>query len=139
MILKGKRIFIVEDNPQNRVVFQITLVRQGASVDFERWGAKTIYHLQNISHIDLIILDLMLAGEISGFDIYDDIRALPAYDKLPIVAVSAMDPSVAIPQARQKGFSGFIAKPIDNRLFPQQIAQIIEGEQVWSIGERRII
>jgi len=55
------------------------------------------------------------------------------------VAVSAMDPSVAIPQARQKGFSGFIAKPIDNRLFPQQIAQIIEGEQVWSIGERRII
>ena len=139
MILKGKRIFIVEDNPQNRVVFQITLVRQGATVDFERWGAKTIYHLQNISHIDLIILDLMLAGEISGFDIYDDIRALPAYDKLPIVAVSAMDPSVAIPQARQKGFSGFIAKPIDNRLFPQQIAQIIEGEQVWSIGERRII
>ena len=139
MILKGKRIFIVEDNPQNRVVFQITLVRQGATVDFERWGAKTIYHLQNISHIDLIILDLMLAGEISGFDIYDDIRALPAYDKLPIVAVSAMDPSVAIPQARQKGFSGFIAKPIDNRLFPQQIAQIIEGEQVWSIGERRIV
>ena len=139
MILKGKRIFIVEDNPQNRVVFQITLVRQGATVDFERWGDKTIYHLQNISHIDLIILDLMLAGEISGFDIYDEIRVVPAYDKLPIVAVSAMDPSVAIPQAREKGFSGFIAKPIDNHRFPQQIAQIIEGKQVWSIGERKII
>jgi CheY-like chemotaxis protein len=139
VILKGKRLFIVEDNPQNRVVFQITLVRQGAIVDFERWGAKTIYHLQNTSHIDLIILDLMLAGDVSGFDIYDDIRALPEYDKLPIVAVSAMDPSIAIPQARKKGFSGFIAKPIDNRLFPKQIAQIIEGEQVWSIGERRIV
>lgn len=138
MILKDKRIFIVEDNMQNRLIFQMALIRQGASVDFERWGRDTIYHMQNTSRIDLIVLDLMLADGISGFDIFDQIRALPKYNSVPIIAVSAMDPSIAIPKARAQGFSGFIAKPIDNMLFPKQLASIIEGEHVWSVGERTL-
>ena len=136
MILKEKRIFIVEDNMQNRLVFQMSLIRHGASVDFERWGRDTLYHLQNLSRVDLIVLDLMLADDVSGFDIFDKIRALPKYNTVPIIAVSAMDPSIAIPKTRKQGFSGFIAKPIDATQFPKQIASIIAGEAVWSVGER---
>lgn len=138
MILKDKRIFIVEDNMQNRLIFQMALIRQGASVDFERWGRDTLYHIQNTSRIDLIVLDLMLADGVSGFDIFDQIRALPKYNAVQIIAVSAMDPSIAIPKTRAQGFSGFIAKPIDNVLFPKQLASIIEGEKVWSVGERTL-
>ncbi|MCA0457739.1 MAG: response regulator [Chloroflexi bacterium] len=138
MILKDKRIFIVEDNMQNRLIFQMALIRQGASVDFERWGRDTLYHLQNMSHIDLIILDLMLADGISGLDLFDQIRQVPKYSALPIIAVSAMDPSIAIPKTRAKGFSGFIAKPIDNILFPKQLVSILNGEKVWSVGERTL-
>jgi CheY-like chemotaxis protein len=136
MILKEKRIFIVEDNMQNRLVFQMTLIRHGASVDFERWGRDTLYHLQNLSRVDLIVLDLQLAEGVTGFDIFDKIRGLPKYDAVPIIAVSAMDPSIAIPKTKKQGFSGFIAKPIDNTQFPTQIASIIAGESVWSVGER---
>ncbi len=136
MILKDKRIFIVEDNLQNRVVFQMALIRQGASVDFERRGRDTLIHLQGASRIDLIILDLMLAQGVSGFDIFDEIRAVPKFDSTPIVAVSAMDPSMAIPQTRAKGFSGFIAKPIDNIQFPKQLAAIMDSVPVWYAGER---
>ena len=136
MILKDKRIFIVEDNMQNRLVFQMSLIRHGASVDFERWGRDTLYHLQNLSRVDLIVLDLMLADDISGFDIFDKIRTLPKYNTVPIIAVSAMDPSIAIPKTKKQGFSGFIAKPIDGTQFPKQIASVIAGEAVWSVGER---
>lgn len=136
MFLKDKHIFIVEDNLQNRVVFQMTLVRHGAFVDFERWGRDTIFRLSNVSHLDLIVLDLMLAEGISGFDLYDQIRALPRLESVPIIAVSAMDPSLAIPQVRAKGFAGFIAKPIDNQLFPKQVASIIAGEKIWHAGDR---
>jgi CheY-like chemotaxis protein len=136
MILKEKRIFIVEDNIQNRLVFQMSLIRHGASVDFERWGRDTLYHLQNVSRVDLIVLDLMLAGGVTGFDIFDQIRGLGKYDAVPIIAVSAMDPSIAIPRLRKQGFSGFITKPIDNVQFPKQLASIIAGEAVWSVGER---
>jgi CheY-like chemotaxis protein len=138
MILKDKRIFIVEDNMQNRLVFQMALIRHGASVDFERWGRDTLYHLQNLSRVDLIVLDLMLAEGITGFDIFDQIRGLGKYDAVPIIAVSAMDPSIAIPRLRKQGFSGFIAKPIDNIQFPRQLASIMAGEAVWSVGERTV-
>lgn len=133
--LMNKRIFIVEDNIQNRVVFQVALVRYGASVDFERMGRDTIYRLRGKNELDLIILDLMLAEGLSGFDLVDQIRALPNCASIPILAVSAMDPAVAIPQAREIGLAGFIAKPIDNYVFPKQVLAIINGEQVWHTGE----
>lgn len=138
MLLKDKRIFIVEDNMQNRVIFQMALIRHGAGVDFERRGQDTLVHLNNLSRVDLIILDLMLADGISGFDIYDQIRKLPQYQQVPIVAVSAMDPAIVMARIRASGFAGFISKPIDNHLFPKQLAAIMEGNQVWHTGERTV-
>jgi CheY-like chemotaxis protein len=134
MMLKDKRIFIVEDNLQNRVIFQMALIRHGAEVVFERWGRDTMFHLQNNEAIDLIVLDLMLAEGMTGFDIYDQIRSLPQFASVPIIAVSAMDAAVALPQVRSRGFNAFIAKPIDNHLFPKQIAAIVAGESIWDTG-----
>ncbi|HEX2622839.1 MAG TPA: response regulator [Phototrophicaceae bacterium] len=138
MLLKDRHIFIVEDNLQNRVIFQMALIRQGAHVSFERWGRDTMMNLKGAPFIHLIILDLMLADNISGFDVYDEIRANPRFAMTPILAVSAMEPAVAIPQAKAKGFSGFIAKPIDDQRFPIQIASVIEGQYVWYAGERTL-
>ena len=136
MLLSNKSIFVVEDNPQNRVVFQMALIRHGAVLNFERWGKDAIFRLKNVVQVDLIILDLMLAENTSGLDIFDQIRALPKYADVPIIAVSAMDPALAIPKVRAKGFTGFIAKPIDSRLFARQIADIIAGKEVWHVGGR---
>lgn len=136
MFLKGKLIFVVEDNLQNRIVFQMSLLRHGAKTEFERWGRDAVSRLAHLSNVDLIILDLMLFNGISGLDLIGEIRALPRYISTPIVAVSAMDPSVAIPQVRARGFNGFIAKPIDDQLFPKQIAALLTGETLWHAGER---
>jgi CheY-like chemotaxis protein len=136
MSLNGKKIFIVEDNLQNRVIFQMIFMNKGAQVDFERRGKGAMFHLNNTLPVDLIIMDLMLMDGVTGFDIYDEIRMLPGYREVPIVAVSAMDPSIAIPQVQAKGFAGFIAKPIDKVSFPEQILDILQGHKVWFAGER---
>ena len=139
MILRDKHVFIVEDNPQNRVIYQVILTQYGASVLFERSGKFTVSRLQNTTEVDLIILDLMLPEQASGFDLFDEIRALPHLQGVPIVAISAMDPAVALPRVRARGFAGFIAKPIDKGLFPQQIADLIEGQEVWYTGEMNVV
>jgi len=136
MLLKNKNIFIVEDNSQNRVVFKMVLLVHGANIDFERWGQDAISHLRKFEKVDLIVLDLMLYQGTSGYDIFEEIRRMPEYDKVPIVAVSASEPAVAIPKTQAMGFSGFIAKPIDDDLFPRQMAQIIAGERIWYAGMR---
>lgn len=131
MILQGKRIFVVEDNVQNRIIFQMILASSGASVEFERWGKDAAKQLQYNKNVDLIILDLMLHDGLSGYDIFNELRALPDYAHVPIVAVSASEPSFAIPQTRKLGFNGFIGKPINKGLFPTQLAKILDGEEVW--------
>lgn len=136
MGLRNRSLFIVEDNLQNRLIYQMALRHYEVTIHFERWGRGSVQQLGAMPRVDLILLDLMLAEGISGFDIFDQIRALPEYAAVPIVAISAMDPAVAIPKARSKGFSGFIAKPIVNDLFPQQLAAILAGETIWHIGER---
>lgn len=134
MYLAGKRIFVVEDNALNRVVFTMTLKIHGAQVEFDRWGDSTLMRMKVFDRVDLIILDLMLQGGISGYDVFQEIRSTPEYAAVPIIAVSAADPSVALPKTQQLGFNGFIAKPLDDELFPKQVARILSGERVWFAG-----
>lgn len=131
MALTGKRIFIVEDDLNNRIVVEMLLSNNGAHTSFERWGTDTVKLLQRFAPVDVIILDLMFPKGISGYEIFDEIRQDDAFKTVPIVAVSAAEPNEAIRKTKAKGFAGFIAKPIDFRLFPQQIAAIIAGENIW--------
>lgn len=134
MQLVGKHIFIVEDNALNRVVYQITLGVAGAFLEFDRWGSEAAHRLQIIRNCDLIILDLMLQRGVSGFDVFKEIRAIHQHQAVPIVAISASEPAVAIPMAKELGFSGFISKPIDEALIVKQVTRLIDGEQIWYDG-----
>lgn len=134
MLLNGKRIFMVDDNAGNNAVMQLLLEWQGAKTVVDRWADDTIDRLRAFAPVDIILLDLMLPRGVTGFDIFDRISEIPDFIHIPIVAVSAMDASVAVPRTRAKGFAGFIAKPINYDLFPQQIAEVIKGKQVWHVG-----
>jgi len=133
--LQGKRIFIVEDNSANRVVYTMVLKLSGAIIEFDRIGQGTLARLKGFKP-DLIVLDLMLSRGASGFDIFYDIRALSEYDDVPIIAISASEPVIAMPRCQQMGFSGFIAKPIEEELLPDQLLRLMDGESVWYMGER---
>jgi two-component system cell cycle response regulator DivK len=131
MLLYKRRIFLVEDKVENRSIMQLLLEQHGAKVGFERWGRDTVQRLCDFAPVDLILLDLMLPNNVSGYDIFDRIRAFSDFAKVPIVAVSAADPGVAVPKVRAKGFAGFIAKPIEFEIFPSQIARILNNQPVW--------
>jgi CheY-like chemotaxis protein len=134
MLLKDKRIFILEDHAGNLAVMLTLLQREGAITKQDRWGKETISKLQDFAPVDIILLDLMVSETVSGYDVFDDIRSLAEFVQVPIVAVSASEPSVAIPETRKRGFSGFIAKPINIDHFPKQLAQVLEGESLWDNG-----
>jgi two-component system cell cycle response regulator DivK len=134
--LKEKRIFYIEDNVSNLALVQMILEQQGAKVYFERWGneADIINRLKSFMPVDLILLDLMFAGNVSGYDIFDQLRQVPDFDHIPIATVSAADPSIEMPKARAKGFAGYISKPVKLIMFPQQVADLINGQHVWYAG-----
>lgn len=132
--LRGKRVFVVEDDLNNRVVYKLLFTLEGADIEFERYGAEAVSRLKRFGPVDIIILDLMLADGASGYTIFKEIRAIPEFLTVPIVAISSADPSEAIHRAQQIGFSGFIAKPLDQQKFALQIMAILKGEAVWYEG-----
>jgi CheY-like chemotaxis protein len=132
--LRGKRIFLIEDNVGNRAIMQTLLEQHNVVIGFERWGTDTIKKLDEFAPVDIILLDLMFPRGITGYDIFAEIRSYPEYADVPIVAVSASEPSAAIPKTRAMGFAGFISKPIDFDRFPVQIVAILKREPVWDAG-----
>lgn len=132
--LRNKRVFLVEDNLANRAIMQILLEQNGARTSFERWGKDTVSKLRKFMPVDIILLDLMFPDGVTGYDVFDEIRAHPEFDHIPIVAVSASDPGSAIPKTKRKGFSGFITKPVDYDRFPDHIVSIMNNEPIWDAG-----
>ena len=131
--LEQKRIFMVEDNLENKAIQTMLLEREGAKVGIERWGRDTVNRLRAFMPVDLVVLDLMFPNNVTGYDIFLQIRAHEEFAHIPIVAVSASDPSEAITRTREHGFSGFISKPVDFDLFPKQLADIIGGRAIWLV------
>lgn len=131
MLLKNKRIFIVEDNLENRAIMQMLLERAGAATAIDRWGRDTCQRMKDFAPVDLVLLDLMFPSDVTGYDVYDAIRAVPEFKRTPIVAVSAADPATEIPKTHARGFAGFISKPVSFRDFTNHIAVLLQGEPVW--------
>jgi CheY-like chemotaxis protein len=131
MLLQGKRIFVVEDDPSNLAIITTILRRYGASVPFETWGSGTVEKLRSILPIDLILLDLALPRGVSGYDVYDEIQLVPELKPIPVVLVTAADPTIEMVKARDKGINGFISKPLSYATFGKAIAAILEGEEIW--------
>ena len=132
MLLTNKHIFIIEDNAANAGIILTTLQMYGAQTHFDRWGTHAVHRLRELKNIDLILMDLMLANNVSGYDVYDQIKATPEIATIPIVIVSASDANIEMNKAREKGFAGYISKPIDFTTFPKMIAAILEGKEVWA-------
>jgi CheY-like chemotaxis protein len=131
-LLQGKRIFYIEDDANNRAIVQIILEATGATLQFDNWGFIELSLPKiKIFRPHVILLDLMLMSNVSGYDVYHALRTHTMFRTLPIVAVSASDPSVEIPKAHSKGFAGFISKPVNIHLFASQIATVLDGENVW--------
>ena len=131
MNLENKRIFLVEDNLGNLTITKTLLESHGAIVASHPSGHEVIPHLRHFLPVDLIILDLILPSGITGYNIFQTLRDQPEFEQIPIIAMSVADRSVVVPEAKKRGFSGFISKPINFQQFPGLIDKIIEGEHIW--------
>jgi PAS domain S-box-containing protein len=108
--LKGKRILLVEDNEFNQQVGQEMLELEGADVVIAENGQKAIDAVQNLP-FDAVLMDMQMPV-MDGVTATRVIRAMPAYEKLPIIAMTAN----VLPEERKAcldaGMNDFISKPI---------------------------
>jgi len=104
-----KKIAVVEDNPDNRLLVQVLLEPHYEVVEYESGFAA----LEGLSREkpDLVLLDISLP-EMDGTEVLHRIRADAILRELPVIALTAH----AMAGDREKylaaGFNDYVTKPI---------------------------
>lgn len=104
------KILIVEDSPDNAELARRILVARGYEI-IHADNAGAGYALALAERPDLILLDLGLP-DYDGLTLAGQLREIPSFENLPIVAFTAWPPDTARTMAESYGCSGFIGKPI---------------------------
>ncbi len=107
----GKRILLAEDNEINREVALELLNDVGFRVDAAEDGEQAVA-LAERGRYDLILMDVQMPV-LDGLEATRQIRALPAYAEVPIIALTAnaFDEDVAVCLAA--GMNAHLGKPVD--------------------------
>lgn len=117
-------LMIEDDNNFVRLAEKI-LCPQGHSIIHAATALSGLKQAENAS-IDLVLLDMDLP-DLDGKVVATSLRARPQMSGVPIIAVTANSDDSARRLALAFGCNGFIAKPIDTRSFPGQIASYIKS------------
>jgi len=128
--LKEVTILVVEDNVSNFVLIARMLGYLGIHCEWKTSGYEVVEYADTIPRLDLILMDIRLPYE-DGYGALQKIRTSPRLKSVPVVAVTAEASQEQMTKARQAGFDGFLAKPLDPDRFPDQIQRILNGESIW--------
>ncbi|MGY4394430.1 HAMP domain-containing protein [Streptomyces virginiae] len=124
--LAGRTVLVVDDDARNLYALSGVLELHGVRVLHAEDGRKGIDTLVRNEGVDLILMDVMMP-ELDGYAATAEIRRMPAYAGLPIIAVTAK----AMPGDREKslaaGASDYVTKPVD-------ADDLISRVRHWLIG-----
>lgn len=130
---KNATVLVVEDNVSNFVLIARMLGFLGIHCEWKTSGYEVVEYADTLPRLDLILMDIRLPYE-DGYAALRKIRQSPTLKEIPVVAVTAEASKEQMAKARLSGFNGFLGKPLDPDLFPDQIQRILAGQPVWEMG-----
>jgi signal transduction histidine kinase/CheY-like chemotaxis protein/HAMP domain-containing protein len=112
--LAGKTILVVEDDARNLYAVASLLERYKARVVPASSAREAIAKLREGSPIELILMDVMMP-ETDGYEATREIRAMPEFGRLPIVALTAKASEADRARCIAAGCNDYVIKPVDTR------------------------
>jgi len=118
-----KRILIVEDNPENMRLMEMTLRAKGYTLLKATDGEKAL-DMAMRERPDLIIMDIRLP-KMSGLEVTRKLRETPAFSHTPIIGVTAYAMKGDKERIIEAGCDAYLSKPINTRELPKVIAEML--------------
>lgn len=118
-----EKILIVEDNPLNMRLIEMTLRPKGYRLLGATDGEKAL-DMAIRENPDLIIMDISLP-KVSGLEVTKRLRQMPAFDHIPIIAVTAHAMKGDEAKIIDAGCDAYLPKPINTRQLPVVITELL--------------
>jgi two-component system cell cycle response regulator DivK len=78
-------------------------------------------------HPDLILMDINMP-DVDGYTLTAQIRTMSGYERIPIIALTANVMRGDREKSLEAGCDGYIQKPIDIDLLPQQVERYLRNK-----------
>src|SRR5438094_3833303 len=112
-------ILVVDDTPLNVKLLADLLTAKGYRAITAASGKQALEQIER-ERPDLVLLDVVMP-EMSGYEVCRKIRDNPATTMLPVVMVTALDPSQERVKGIDAGADDFLTKPINQ---PELLARV---------------
>jgi two-component system cell cycle response regulator DivK len=116
-------ILYVEDNAENRMLVRRVLLADNYSL-LEAKDAGEALNVLGSSRPDLILMDINMPG-VDGYTLTTQIRAMPGFERVPILAITANVMRGDREKTLQAGCDGYIQKPIDIDQLTREIERFL--------------
>jgi two-component system cell cycle response regulator DivK len=117
-------ILYIEDNPDNRMLIRRVLQAEGYTV-LEAEDGHSGLRLASEQRPDLILMDINLP-EVDGYEVTARLKQLPGLDEVPVIALTANVMKGDREKTLAAGCDGYIQKPVDIDLLPDQIEHFLK-------------
>lgn len=126
--IAGSRILVVEDNELNQEVALGLLEGEGFVVDIANNGKEAV-NMVSANSYDIVLMDMQMPV-MDGLTATREIRKLPQFKELAIVAMTANAMDQDIQKCTAAGMNDHVAKPIDpETLFNALLKWIKPGKE----------
>jgi CheY-like chemotaxis protein/anti-sigma regulatory factor (Ser/Thr protein kinase) len=121
------RILHVEDDPTARKLVKYMLQKKYA-VDFAENGKKAIA-MAKMKQYDIILMDINLGKAMSGVEVTKELKKLPSYEHVPIIAVTAYAMKGDDKMFLAAGCTHYVSKPFQKQMFLELISELTQQQE----------
>jgi len=121
--LLGKKVLVVDDDVRNIFALTSLLENHEVQVISATNGRQAIDILQKSADLSMVLMDIMMP-EMDGYETMREIRSVPDFRTLPILALTAKAMKGDREKCLDAGASDYIAKPVNTD-------QLLSLMRVW--------
>jgi DNA-binding response OmpR family regulator len=121
----GKRILIVDDEPNIVLSLEYLMKREGYEVEVTADGEAALEAVAR-SRPDLVILDVMLP-KLNGFEVCRRVRADPRLAGLKILMLTAKGRETEVAKGLDLGADAYVTKPFSTGELVARIAEMLRS------------
>ena len=120
---KGRKVLIVDDEPDILEILKYNLEKEGYSVVTAKDGDEALDRARNTAP-DLIVLDMMMPKK-SGMEVCELLRAQTAFKDTLIMFLTAINDETTQLKGFDTGADDYVSKPISTSVFVSKVNALL--------------